>query len=77
MATPIRHKWPRSKTAIKIVDRGPMDEDGRCSFAVLWWQDGVKRAQCFHAKPDDIRRMVLRNLKWNLEQQQTCSKKIK
>lgn len=45
--------WPKSKTAVRLIKLkdGPLDDLGRCSFTLLWWQDGKKRAQCFFAKP--------------------------
>jgi len=55
--------WPRSKTAVRVIRRGPVDDHGRCSFDLLWWdRNGAKRAQSYFAKPNETRRMLLRQI---------------
>ena len=60
-----KSEWPRSRTAIRIVKRSPLDDDGRCSFDLLWWQNGKQRAQSYFAKPYETRENLRRNLKEN------------
>jgi len=56
--------WPRSKTAVRLIRRGLTDDDGRCSFDLLWWDKyGRKRAQSYFAKPNETRKRLLETLK--------------
>jgi hypothetical protein len=64
----MKNEWPRSKTAVRVIKTSAFDEFGRCSFDLLWWQDGRKRAQCFHARPEETRRNVLKNIEWSKQQ---------
>lgn len=58
-----KSEWPRSKTAIRLIRHGPTDDDGRCSFDLLWWNGSEHRAQSFFAKPRETMERLRRTLK--------------
>ena len=55
----VMNQWPRDKAGVRVVTYGPPDADGRCIHTLLWWQDGRKRAQCFHGVPRETRAALL------------------
>lgn len=56
-------EWPRSRTAVRIITHGPLDERGRCSFELLWWDGARHRAQSFFAKPEPTRQRLLATIR--------------